>query len=347
MFSAEELRFAQKYPFSSTARRIVKEHSFSLENVPEHVQRQAAFIISVAWQGKPASAKQAFSDADLMLAEVQAFPLAKILLSLMKRPELFSRFSALIGKNTFFHLENEKKKNDVLFSLAEDFGIKFSLPERNDALAEISLVDFLKAGFNEQFMKLCNQKVSKGKVFLNQNDFARFLAAFAQKKVFESLPVDAGGAPKQLKQLASELSAKLAARQFKEFDAIISKTVTPAAFPECIAIMYNDLLAGKNLPHLARFDIAVFLGSIGMPKEQIVNSFRKAANFNEKITRYQVEMILQKKYKPVSCAKMREHGIACAADCGYKHPLQYYRSRLKRAQQSEQGKAPEQKKVAA
>jgi DNA primase large subunit len=333
MFTAEELKFAEKYPFSGTAKRIVKENSFSFEHIPEPVQRQALYLVFLSFKGKPLEQKAALFDSDLLLAEIQAFPLAKIFLSLMNRKELYSRFASMIAKKTFYNLAMEKKKNDAMITLAEDLEIRFVVSERKDTVAEIDLIDFLKADFSEQFMKLCNQRVEKGKVFLNQNDFARFLAAFAQKKIFDSLPVQTDGLPKKLKQLVQEVSTKLANHSFKEFDYTVSKNVSPNAFSDCIAALYNDLLSGKNLPHLARFDLAVFLAAIGMPKEQIVNAFRKAPNFNEKTTRYQIEKILQKKYKPVSCEKMREHGLACT-NCGYKHPFSFYRAQLKRQKQS-------------
>ncbi len=328
MISPEELKFAQKYPFSSTARRIVKENSFSLENIPDSVRNQAGWMVFLSAQGKPLEQKIVLFDADSFLAEIQAFPVAKILLSLMKRPELHYKFASMMGKRAFASLEREKKKSEALFSLAEELEIKYSLSERRDSLVSIPLIDFLKADFSEPFMKLCNQKLEKGKVFLNQNGFARFLAAFVQKKVFESLPVPIEDAPKQLKQFALELSSKISARQFREFDFSLSKNIAPEAFPDCIAALYNDLLAGKNIAHLARFDLAVFLAGIGMPKEQIINAFRKAPNFSEKTTRYHIENILKKKYKPASCAKMRDHGINCA-NCGFKHPLQYYRAELR------------------
>lgn len=302
-------------------------------------------MVFAAAQGKLAEQKAVLFDADSFLAEIQAFPVAKILLSLMKRPELHYKFASMLGKNTFANLEREKKKGETLFLLAEELEIKYALSERQDSLVSISLIDFLKADFFEDFMKLCNQKLEKGKVFLNQNDFARFLAAFVQKKVLESLPAPIEDAPKQLKQFAAELSSKISARQFREFDFFVSKNVAPEAFPDCIAALYNDLLAGKSIAHLARFDLAVFLAAIGMPKEQIINAFRKAPNFNEKTTRYHIENILKKKYKPVSCAKMREHGIACA-NCGFKHPLQYYRAELRQAQRQRAQTQPPEKKTA-
>jgi DNA primase large subunit len=233
---------------------------------------------------------------------------------------------------TFKNLEQEKKIFETMSLLAADLEIKQSASETVSGTIEVSLSDFLKAEFHEQFMKLCNQKLEKGRVFLNRNEFARFLAAIVQKRVLESLPASsvASEMPAGLKKLAQELSKKLAAHSFKEFNFVASKNVATEALPDCIAKIYSDLLAGKNIQHLARFDLAVFLAAIGMPEEQIVNAFRKAPNFNEKTTRYQIKKIFQKKYKPVSCAKMREHGLNCS-NCGYKHPLRYYQERMKKA----------------
>ena len=58
--------------------------------------------------------------------------------------------------------------------------------------------------------------------------------------------------------------------------------------------------------------------------------FRNMPDFNEKITRYQVEHLAGlrgsgKRYRTYSCEKMKSLGL-CKADCGTRSPIQaYYR----------------------
>jgi len=110
-------------------------------------------------------------------------------------------------------------------------------------------------------------------------------------------------------------------------------------FPPCIQKILNDLLNGENLSHHQRFALATFLINIGVDLELILELFRRAPDFNEKIARYQIEHLAglrgsRKKYLPYSCATMKTLGMCPGIDCGVKNPLvAFYRS-FKRAKRS-------------
>ena len=102
---------------------------------------------------------------------------------------------------------------------------------------------------------------------------------------------------------------------------------TPHGNPPCMTAILEALKRGENLPHTARFAIATYLLKRGWDVEQIVELFRNAPDFNEKITRYQVQHIAgraggRKEYNVPSCKTMKEWGL-CVANCGIKSPLQY------------------------
>jgi len=104
-------------------------------------------------------------------------------------------------------------------------------------------------------------------------------------------------------------------------------TTTAHEDPPCMKAILDALKAGENLPHTARFAITTYLLKRGWDVEQIVDLFRNAPDFNEKITRYQVQHIAgkvggRKEYAVPSCKTMREWGL-CIANCGVKNPLQY------------------------
>jgi len=113
--------------------------------------------------------------------------------------------------------------------------------------------------------------------------------------------------------------------------------------------MQRTLERGENLSHAGRFCLAAFLHRVGASFETIVDAFRGAPDFDESVTRYQVEHITLRDggrgYEPPECATLRSHGL-CARDgdpdgptpvdrapdprCfepSLKHPLQYYRRR--------------------
>ncbi len=105
----------------------------------------------------------------------------------------------------------------------------------------------------------------------------------------------------------------------------------PEALPPCISRLYNRILSGEKLSHMENFLLAVFLINVGLGEEEIVRIFSHAPNFNEKITRYQVEFLMGKrgggkKYMVPSCDKIRSMNL-CVADCSVTNPLVYYRRR--------------------
>ncbi|HTT35306.1 MAG TPA: hypothetical protein VMH78_05505 [Thermoplasmata archaeon] len=124
--------------------------------------------------------------------------------------------------------------------------------------------------------------------------------------------------------------------------------VDPARFPPCIRKMRRMLEAGENLSHAGRFALAAFLHRAGVDAEGIVDAYRGAPDFDESITRYQVEHITQRDggrgYTPPECETLRSHGLCfwdgdpgatALSDRGadllchrpVRSPLQYYRIR--------------------
>lgn len=84
---------------------------------------------------------------------------------------------------------------------------------------------------------------------------------------------------------------------------------------------------------MERFALTSFLINIGMDVEKIVKLFVSISDFDEELTRYQVEHIAglrggRTKYTPPTCSTLRTHGLCIEPDnlCRrVKHPLHYYR----------------------
>jgi DNA primase large subunit len=106
--------------------------------------------------------------------------------------------------------------------------------------------------------------------------------------------------------------------------------IVEEAFPPCMADILERAKRGEHLSHHERFAIATFMLQIGADVEQVVSVFKNLPDFNEKITRYQVEHLAglrgsMKKYMTYNCDRMRSLGL-CRADCGARNPVpQYYR----------------------
>jgi DNA primase large subunit len=76
-----------------------------------------------------------------------------------------------------------------------------------------------------------------------------------------------------------------------------------------------------------------------MPPEKVIELFRNISDFNERMTRYQVEHIAGERgsrtpYISPKCDTLKTHGVCTNPDELCKrihHPLTYYRIRLKTA----------------
>lgn len=332
MFSLQELSFAQKYPFTRTASAIVRKSNFALQDVPREVRERAKAMMGAA-MGKMQYLPIVTSSQELLLSEVLAYPLARIFVSAVSSDDLCRKFARMVSENCFEHL-NSAEKSSVLLDLASELGIGFELED--DFFASVSLFDYLRASFRQQddFMKPVNQRLEKGRVYLNRNDFARFLSGAAFEAVYSSLPVDVKSVPRYLLDEAKSFHGEKVSRA--SHDALFSGGISvlePDCLPPCFAEIYAKLASGASVPHLARFDLAAFLASLGVPKEKIKELFKGAPNYDEKKTSYHVEKLFsggKPSYGPPSCLKMREHGICLSQDCGVTNPIIYYRRCAKR-----------------
>jgi len=327
MHTLEQLLFAQHFPFSNATRRIVAEENISLSELPEQVVERAELMAEHAFQGK----KYVFElrQSELLLQEVLAFPVAKIIVSFAKDPVLYARFSKMVADSGHSFLGREKDKKDVAVKLATDLGISFDFPEHGDFFVSLPLQEFLSIRFNDQSLKLVNQFVSNGQVFLDLNDFAKFLREKSYSVVFSSLPVPVSGLPQRLQAIANRLRNASKQREQRIFKEAFKGKVSPDSFPECIASMYSQLASGQKIPHMANFTLAAFLNSIGMPKEQIIALFKKSPNFKERIARYQIDRIVKQNYAPPSCEKIKAYGICPNTSCNTRHPITFYRRKMR------------------
>jgi DNA primase large subunit len=116
----------------------------------------------------------------------------------------------------------------------------------------------------------------------------------------------------------------------------LPKDIVTAAFPPCMKQLYDKAKSGRSISHISRFALTSFLINIGMSVEEVINLFRSSSDFNERLTRYQVEHIAgergsRTKYLPPKCSVLRTHGVCVNSNETCKkviHPLSYYRRKL-------------------
>jgi DNA primase large subunit len=117
----------------------------------------------------------------------------------------------------------------------------------------------------------------------------------------------------------------------------IPKEVVTDAFPPCIRELRKRALAGQHISHVGRFALTSFLINSGMTVDAVVDCFRSASDFNERMTRYQAEHIAggrgsRTKYIPPKCETLRTHGVCPEMDeicMRVRHPMAYYRWKIR------------------
>ncbi|MCK5593585.1 DNA primase regulatory subunit PriL, partial [Candidatus Bathyarchaeota archaeon] len=213
------------------------------------------------------------------------------------------------------------------------------VPNRNPEIPfefTLSFADYLRntTHLRRKKWKLVNRLLSSGNVYLTRNETARLLSEEARKHIEERLEIkEIPKFPPKIMEMAEKIRKlsveKIGKAEMKGFP----KTITQTAFPPCIEALYQAVSAGRHLSHIGRFALTSFLVNIGMPSENVIELFRSFSDFNERMTRYQVEHIAgergsRTRYIPPNCGTLKTHGVCTNPDelCQkVSNPLVYYR----------------------
>jgi len=221
--------------------------------------------------------------------------------------------------------------------IAKDLGVEARLAQEVisgivAALFPIAVrwTSYLRYAPQDPYWAMINRPVIKGWVALPVHDFERLLEEAYEERILQivrdnELAVGRVAASVDLSQLEDVL------KKFAQPPLQTTQRPTGGNDPPCMKAILEALKNGENLPHTARFAITTYLLWRGWDVEQIVDLFRTAPDFNEKITRYQVQHIAgraggRKQYAVPSCDTMNSWGL-CPTNlgCGIKNPVQYGR----------------------
>ena len=308
------IRDLVKYPFLAETGEYLRDKGFNLEQLGhpdwKPLVEKAYGRIMVATTGQIyGSVAEDFENMD---SEILSFVIAVILLKSAGIPTLIKRFSLSEARRAERYLQRDlQKKNEAALELPlkimhDLFSIKI-VRERDDFV--ISVSDYLRHAihFHEKEWKLINRRVKNGSVFLTARETVRLirkeLDGYINSKIqIANIPY----IPDTFKERTNDLS--LLAKKFSEYVTISSD------FPPCIKHAIDVLDKGENLPHSGRFMLATFLLSKGQTTDQIAPLFKNAPDYNERITRYQLEHIAGSsgkgtRYSCPSCDKLKSENL--------------------------------------
>ncbi len=275
-----------------------------------------------------------------------SFLFAQIVLAASPSAATLRRWAVAEAKRAYARLAGASVEE--LLEVAGRLG--FAAAPAPEGRIALPLVDYLRLSVpvREADFRLSRQVVGHGQVRVGRVRAARLIQEAIRLRLAEALPL-AEDVRERVRDREAELLRNLAERS----PAPVARTgpgatrVRPELFPPCIRKMQRTLQAGENLSHAGRFALAAFLHRAGADFESIVDAYRGAPDFDESVTRYQVEHITHHDdgagYTPPECDTLRSHGLCFREGdptatrptdqqrdelCfrpDLRHPLQYYR----------------------
>lgn len=337
-----------KYPFIPEALEKVRKLDFRLEDVlePDYVpvlDRAKERIIEALTKSPPEVTYDPHKyNYDV---EILSFPVAVGLVSALANEYIKRRYALAEARRAYnlLRVEDEEK----IVEIAKKFGWRIRLCGEKIGLEKfdfaLHFIDYLRnaSSFHERDWKLVNRPVIKGEVYLSKYDVARLLQEEVRRYIESKIdPKIRSSLPEKIIEHVEAFRRQHAEKIRESLPSaldISSSSVESGAFPPCMRELYEAALAGRHIPHIGRFALTSFLLRIGMDPGTIVDIFRRFSDFNERMTRYQVEHIAGQrgsgtKYTPPKCDTLQTHGLCPATDdlCReIRHPLTYYLRKMR------------------
>jgi len=339
----ETVRFTQndlaKYPFLKETAEHIKKLGLKIEDLANPEMEQ---VLNRAQERvKNAILSVSVGEKRESYLEIPSFPVAIMLAIATKNSFIKKRYALAEAKQAFSEMQLETSQR--LMAIALDFGWNLALNRDSEMPLEfeVNFADYLRntTHLRDKKWKLVNRILMNGKVYLSQHDVARLLQEEVQRRIEARLEAtELPNFPEKITEMAEGLINLAKERVGEEEMEGFPKVVSQSAFPPCIVALYEDASKGRHLSHVGRFTLTSFLISIGMPVEKVNELFKSFSDYNERLTRYQVEHIAgergsRTRYTPPQCATLQTHGVCVNRDalCRWvRHPLAYYRRKLKR-----------------
>jgi DNA primase large subunit len=272
--------------------------------------------------------------------EILSFPVAILFVIATEDRFIKKRYALAEAKQAYEEMRLESREK--VLAISQDFGWTMKENSNSRIAYEFSVgfIDYVRntTHLRDMKWKLVNRVLSGGNVYLTRNESARLLSEEVRRHVEQRLEVkDRPAFPVVITETAENIKKLMIERIGKaELEGFPAATAE-SAFPPCISSLYQAFTSGRHLSHVGRFTLTSFLINVGMPPDKVVELFRSFSDFNERMTRYQVEHIAGEKgsrtrYIPPKCDTLRTHSVCLNPDELCKkvhHPLAYYRMKLK------------------
>jgi DNA primase large subunit len=328
-----------KYPFLNEASDYIRETHFDFEefNRPEMshiIDRAVGRIETEITKGS------VYEKLDKYEIEILTFLVTLMIAksigieSILKKYSLFEAMRAEKYLTEDLRKErNNERKRLLLFKIFEDlFKINVDLDSKDTNLFKVRVTDYLTRAlnFHEEEWKLINRLVHNGYVYLDAEETVRLIRSELTSLIYSRIK------SMTLSNLPDSIKAKVDYLRIKLQPHYEYRRYQPTDYPPCIKNSLEVMNRGENLPHSARLMLATYMLAIGKSVDDIVILFHNAPDYNENITKYQVEHLAgnrgsHTKYSVPSCEKLRNENLCFATEecSGITNPIQF-RSKLQK-----------------
>lgn len=343
-----------KYPFLREASSFIEKFGLDLGNVSEEypmVTKRAVQWVQDNVEGRFFVTDPLDPDTDIL-----AYPLALAFVYGLKMDWVTNRFATAEQKRIDFLLKEEADAKRLATIAKKGFGwelepLELAKEEKKFGFA-MNVANYLEVGpqFHSAQWKLVNRYLVDGKVYLTLSEGARIVSGGAKNKILSRAKDEEMRRfelPKKFKpylaQLTDTIERRRASFEFEPGEAPLAWV--EEAKPPCIVAIMEDLEAGKNLSHMARFTLTSFMTNAGKGVDDVLALFSKVADFDEGKTRYQIEHIAgetgsKQKYKVPKCDVLRSFGLCVNPNEFCRkiwHPFAYYERRAKQLKPKNEG----------
>jgi len=305
-----ELSFYSKYPFTKGAKELMSSAKVDDEfGLSELAERR---VTNALRDGRIPTASVELEDSQLLL-QIASYAVSRMIVTLLKSRYYTNRYAVSEAKRANSCMTADIDEN--VLKIARELGVKCDI----DGYYAVGFGDYLRYAPKSSDYKLVNRKLVKGKVRLKRAEFIRMLEEAVRLKIESELPLKMDNVPDRIKNAAEAVK-----REIPKEPKPASISLEGGEFPPCIDKLLENLKTVENLGHTARWVLAVYLLNVGMKLDDVVKVFSTSPDFDERVTKYQVEHSMKRGYKVPSCASLDSYGL-CVANCGVKSPLGYGR----------------------
>ena len=344
-------REAAKYPFNEAGVKLVEGLNLQIDDLSDQsytkvVERATERVTEAIIHGE-VSARLADP-----VTEIISYPVSAMFVTIIGEQFLTRRFALAEAVRAYNLLQNEPDEKIIDIAVNEFDWEIIKSPEIIDGVSYNLKVKFphclrTASGFHEQKWKLVNRTLKNGWVSVTSVEAARLLQVEVENWVKDRIgPVNRITLPDSLQLRIDQIRKTFDENRSKFRGDQLPDEILNEAFPPCMKYCLEGLLSGRRASHMERFGLTSFLINIEMPIDKIVEFYTSVTDFDESLTRYQIEHIAglkgnRTRYTPPTCATLRTHGVCRNMDklCEtVVHPLSYYRKKGRRIQKQREDK---------